>query len=101
MDLAGDSDAGLAEHVGDLSLTQARGVVFERQLVLGLIYAEAAQAIGVREFAQMAQLFFGERGLQFVGNFHESHSGIIAARLRGTRQGLAAEFDKDRDRGYI
>jgi len=80
----GDGDAGLAEGVGHLRVAQARSVVFERQLVHGVVDAEAAQPVGVREFAQMAQLVFGERGLQFVGNLDECHGGII------TRPGKAA-----------
>lgn len=69
--------------MGHLGFAQARGVVFERQLVLVLIDAKAAQAVNVCELAQMAQLFFGERGLQFVGNFHKCHGGIIAAQTAG------------------
>ncbi len=63
IDFAGDRDLRLAEDVGDLGLAQARGVVFERQLVLGFVDAKAPQSIGVRELAEMAQLLFGQRGL--------------------------------------
>ena len=63
-----------------LCFAQARSVVFKRQLLFRFVNAEAAQAIGVRELAEMAQLVFRERRLQFVGNFDEGHAGIIAAR---------------------
>jgi hypothetical protein len=63
-----------------LRFAQARSVVFKRQLFLRFVNAKAAQAVGVRELAEMAQLVFGERRLQFVGDVNESHAGIIAAR---------------------
>ena len=71
--------AGLAEYAGDLGFAQAGGVVFERQLIGGRVNAEAAQAVGVGELAEVAQLVIGERGLQFIGDFDECHGGIIAA----------------------
>jgi hypothetical protein len=50
--------------------------------------------------AEMAQLVFRERRLQFVGNVNESHAGIIAAHgelpVRRPRERLTA----DRGRGY-
>jgi hypothetical protein len=79
IDLARDGDAGLPEHMGDLRLPQARGVVFERQLVGRWVDAEATQAIRVCELAKVAQLVVGQRGLQFIGDFHEGHCGIIPA----------------------
>ncbi len=47
---------------------------------LRFVKAKAAQAVSVRELAEMPQLVFRERRLQFVGNVNESHAGIIAAR---------------------
>lgn len=73
IDLAGDGDAGLAEDVGDLGLTEARGVVFESEMVVLFVDAEAAEAVGVGEFAQAAELFEAERGLQFEGDVEECH----------------------------
>src|SRR5271168_809502 len=77
VDFARDGDAGLSQDVGDLRLAEARSVVLERQVVL-VVDAEAAQAIGVGEFAEVAELVVGEGGLQFVGDFNESHGGSIA-----------------------
>ena len=79
VDLACHGDAGLPEHMGDLRLPQARGVIFERQLVGRWVDAEATQAIGVRELAEVAQLVVGKRRLQFIGDFYECHGGIIPA----------------------
>lgn len=39
--------------------------------------AEAAQAVGVGEFAEVGHLFGGERRLQLEGDFHESHRSLI------------------------
>jgi len=75
VDLAGDGDAGLAENVRDLGFAQARSVVLEGEMVLLLIDTEAAEAIGVGEFAEAAQLLEAQRGLQFVGDFEECHRG--------------------------
>ncbi len=85
----------------DLRLAQARSVVFERQLVLRFVDAKAAQSISVRELAELAQLFFRERGLQVISNFHECHEGIIAA--RGGRNGrqVCGHLTQDRGEGYI
>jgi hypothetical protein len=58
----------------DLALAQARSVIFKRKLVFCLVMAEAAQAIGVCEFAELLQLFPGERRLQLESDFHECHS---------------------------
>ncbi len=62
-----------------LRLAQSRSVVFERLMVRRFVDAEAAQAIGVRELTEMAQLLFRQRCLQFISNFHECHGVIIAA----------------------
>ena len=75
----GHGNVSLAKGVRHLSFTQARGVVFEGQLLFRVVQAETAQAIGVGELSQMAQLVVAQRGLQFVSNFHECHGGIISA----------------------
>ena len=75
VDFAGDGDAGLAEDVGDLGFAQARGVVFEGEVVLLLVDVEAAQAVGVGEFAEALELFVAERRVEFVGDFEECHGG--------------------------
>jgi len=79
VEAAGDRDAGLAEGVSYLGFTETRGVVFEGQLLPRIVEAEAAKSIGVCEFAEMTQLIVAQRRLQFVGNFHECHGGIIPA----------------------
>src|SRR5271168_477919 len=68
-DFAGYGDFCGAEHVDDLGFFQARGVVFKGQVVLGFIDAEAAQAVGVGEGTQEAELMRGERLLQLIGDF--------------------------------
>jgi len=59
--LAGDTDAGLAKGVGDLRLAEAGGVVLESELVLLFINAKAAQAVGICELAEAAELFEAKR----------------------------------------
>jgi hypothetical protein len=71
---AGDSDAGLAEDVGDLCVAKARGVVFEGELIPLLVDAEFSQAIGVGERAEAAQLCEAQRMLQLVGDFEKRHA---------------------------
>jgi hypothetical protein len=72
-DDAGDGDVGAAKGVDDLALAQARGVVFEGELVFAGVDAEAAQAVGVGEFSQVGHLFGVERSLQLKSDFYEGH----------------------------
>ena len=65
--------------MGDLGVSEARGVIFEGNLVFPFIEAEFAQAVGVGEFPEALELLKAQRGLEFVGNFEERHGGIIAA----------------------
>ena len=51
VEAAGDRNACVTEHMGDLRVTEARGVVFERELALGIVELEAAKAVGIGEFA--------------------------------------------------
>ena len=73
IDFAGDSDTGLSERVRDLCLTQARGVVLESEMLVLFIDAEAAQAVGVGEFTEAAELFKAQRRLQLVRDFEQCH----------------------------
>ena len=79
IDAAQDGDARLAEDVGDFGFFQAGSVVFELQPVLQFVDVEAAQAVGVGEEGEMAELVGLERGLEFVGDFDEGHDGRIIA----------------------
>jgi len=79
VEATGDSDFGLAEGVGYLRFAEARRVVLERQLLLGVVETKAAQAVSVGEFAESAQLLVAQRRLQFVSHFHKCHRGIIPA----------------------
>jgi hypothetical protein len=69
----GNGDAGLAEDVGDLGFVEARGVVFEGELVFLFVDVKAPEAIGVGEFAEAAELFEAQRRLQLVGDFKKCH----------------------------
>lgn len=79
VEAAGDSDAGLAERVSHLRLAKTRSVVFEGKLLSRIVETEAAQAVSVGEFAEMAQLVVVQRGLQFVSHFYKCHGEIIPA----------------------
>ena len=80
---AGYGDGGSAEDVGDLGVAETGGVVFEGEMLFGFIEAEAAQAVGVGEFAEQTELFLGERGLQFVRDFHECHARNYTSPRKG------------------
>jgi hypothetical protein len=75
VDFAGYGYGGLAKDVGDLGFAEAGGVVFEGEVFFGFVEFEAAEAIGVGEFAEAAELIVGERILEFVGDFDECHGG--------------------------
>lgn len=62
-----------------LAFAEARGVVFERQLLPRIVEAKAAEAVGIGEFTEMKQLVVAQRGLQFISNFYKGHGGIIPA----------------------
>ncbi len=51
VEAAGDGDAGLAEDVCDLGDAESRGVIFKGKMKLGSVEFEAAEAVGVGEFA--------------------------------------------------
>jgi hypothetical protein len=72
---AGDGDAGLAEDMGNLGIAQAGSVVFEREQIFLLVDVEFAQAVGIGEFAETAELIEAQRCLQLVGDFEECHEG--------------------------
>ena len=78
VDATEDGDAGLSEHMCDLSFAQARSVVFKRKLALGVVDGEAAKAVCICEFAERAKLRMRERRLQFKFHFEERHTQIIA-----------------------
>ena len=83
VDFARDGDAGLAQNVRDLGFPEARRVIFEGELILRFVHAEAAQAVGIREFAEAAELFEAQRSLQFVGDFEECHASKYKAKEPG------------------
>lgn len=91
IDLAGDGDAGLAENVRNLSLAKTGSVVFEGELILLLVDAKAAETVGIGEFAQAAELFEAQRGLQFVSNFEESHSREYTVKRHTNKRAPEAE----------
>lgn len=78
INLARYRDSGESQHVRYFGFLEARSVVLEGQLVLGIVDAKAPQSVGIREFAKTSQLVVAQRSLQLVGDFHECHGGIIA-----------------------
>ena len=74
-----DGNAGFAEDVGDLGVAQPGRVVFEREVLLLFVYAEAAEAVGVGECAEALELIEARRGMKFEGDFEKGHGGIIPA----------------------
>ena len=78
IEAADDGDAGLAEDVCDLGFAEAGSVVFEGNVKFGFIELEAAEAVGVGEFAERAELVVSERRLEFEFGLEERHGEIIA-----------------------
>jgi hypothetical protein len=68
----------VAEDVRDFGLAEAGGVVLEGDLKFRLVDLKAAEAVGVGEFAERAELIVRERGLEFEFGLEECHGGIIA-----------------------
>ena len=73
IDAAEDGDSGVAEDVCDLGFAEAGGVVFERDVEFGVVDLEAAETVGVGEFAEGAELIVGEWGLEFEFGFEKCH----------------------------
>jgi len=78
IDAAEDGDSGVAEDVCDLGFAEAGGVVFKGDVELGVVDLEAAEAIGVGEFTERAELIVGEGRLEFEFGFEKCHGEIIA-----------------------
>ena len=68
-----------------LRFVQPRSIVFERQFSLDIVDVEPPESIGVGEIAEVAQLLFGERGLQFVGDLYERHGEALYQWLASLR----------------
>ena len=71
----------MAQDVCNLCFTEARSVVFEREMELGVVNGETAEAVGVGKFSERAKLRMRERRLQFKFCFKECHAEIIAGPL--------------------
>ena len=68
----------MAEDMCDLGFAKAGGVVFEREMTLGVVDLEAAEAVGVGEFGERAKLVVRQGRLEFEFSLEECHGGIIA-----------------------
>ena len=68
-----DRNTCQAQYVSDLSLTQSRSIVFNGDAVVRFVDRKAAQAIGVCELAEFAELLVAEGGLQLIGDFQKCH----------------------------
>ena len=73
-----DGNACQAQDMSDLGLAQSRSIVFDGDVVIGFVDGKAAQAVGVCEFAEFAELLVAERGLRLIDDFKKCHGGIIA-----------------------
>lgn len=82
LDAALHGNLGHAQHVGDFAFLEARGVILEGQQIRVLVHSEAAQTVSIGKLAQHAELFGAQRPWQFVGDFDEGHSPIIASAAR-------------------
>lgn len=80
VEAAGDGDACVAEDVCDLRFAEAGSVIFEREVALGIVKLEAAEAVGVGECCEMAELVLREGRLEFEFGFEECHAESIADR---------------------
>jgi len=87
VEAAGDSDAGVAEDVCDLGFAEAGSVVFEREMAFGVVELEAAEAVGVGECGELAELLLRERRLQFKFGFEKSHGEEYSRSLKRSNVG--------------
>ena len=60
--------------MGHLRVPEARGVILESDLILLLVDAEFAQAVGIGKPAETLELLKAERRLEFIGNFKKRHA---------------------------
>ena len=63
-----------------MGFAEAGGVVFERDVALGVVDLETAEAVRVGKFAEGPELVVSERGLEFEFRFEECHGTSIAER---------------------
>jgi len=60
--------------MGHLRVPEARGVILESDLILLLVDAEFAQAVGIGKPAETLELLKAERRLEFISNFKKRHA---------------------------
>jgi hypothetical protein len=86
----------LAEGVKHLGLAQARGVVFEGEAPGGFVDMEAAEAVGVGEFAEPLELLVAEGSQEFVADFEKCHGGEYSSpslrKLLPETEGIVSEM---------
>jgi len=70
------------QNVFDDGLAEARSVVVKHETVCLLVVAEFVQTVGIREFAERAELRWIEPVLQFVCDGHECHARNYNTQLR-------------------
>jgi hypothetical protein len=75
----------VAKDLCDLSFAEAGGVVFEGEMEFGVVEMEAAEAVGVGEFAEGPQLVVGEWRLEFEFGFKKRHGEIITGAAKTGR----------------
>jgi len=63
-----------------LGFTKPGGVVFERDVALGVVDLETAEAVRVGKFTERTELVVSERRLEFEFRFEECHHKSIAER---------------------
>jgi len=82
--------------VCNLSVSEARGVIFESDLIFLLVETKFAQAIGIREFAEAFELLHAERGLQLVSNLEKRHGRDYSSSERFVKVAKPGERVPDR-----
>ena len=76
--------------MGDLGFPEARRVVFEGEVILLFVHAEAAKTVRIRKFAKATELLKAQRSLQFVGDFEECHTSKYKGKKSGVKGRTAA-----------
>jgi hypothetical protein len=69
------------QNVLDDGLAEARSVVVKHETVCLLVVAEFVQTVGIRKFAERAELRWIEPALKFVGDGHECHARNYSIRV--------------------
>ncbi len=80
-DASKDGYSRLTQNVLNDGFPEPRSVVVKHETVCLLVVAELVQTVGIRKFAERAELRWIEPVLEFVGDGHECHARNYSIRV--------------------